>query len=151
MDNINAGIKFTGDILIKDIAVDNAAQTVSMTAGVIGSTLATGDYYFTKGTSIFAPFLGAGLGIYNVVNVGVTASGTDIPTTPNTAGITAEDKFGGLIRGGFELGHFRMGLEYYLVPSSNLYDLNSNVIGVSNNSFLQLSVGFYFGGGHWKK
>ena len=152
MDNINAGIKFTGDMLMKDIAVDQINNTASVTAGVIGSTLATGDYYFTSGKSIFAPYVGAGLGIYSVLNMKITASGSDIPTTPSTAGLTSQDLFGGLIRGGFELGHFRMGLEYYLVPNSSLYDVNTGLYsGTTNNSFLRLSLGFYFGGGHWKK
>jgi len=151
-DNINVGLKFTSGLLIKDINVDNVANTASLTTSIISSYLATSDYYFGKGTSIFSPFLGGGLGFYKVINIGLSASGTSTPTPPtNTSVFLGETKFGGLLRGGFELGHFRMGLEYYLIPSSNTVDINNVINGTTGNSFLNISLGFYFGGGHWKK
>lgn len=151
LDNLNAGIKFTGDILVKDIVIDNANSTASITAGGITSTLVTGDYYFNSGNSLFAPFLGGGLGLYNVLNIHSTESGTNVPIAPSTAGFASEQRFGGLLRGGFELGHFRMGIEYFLVPNSTLYDNSYTPIGIASNSYVKISVGFYLGGGHWKK
>jgi len=153
MDNLNAGVKFTGGMLVKDLTEDVANGTASATAGVISSTLVTSDYYFSKGTSIFAPYLGGGLGFYKVMNIGITASGSTTPTPPSDySAFTPESKFGGLIRGGFELGHFRMGLEYYLAPSSNVIDMTSmTASGTTANSYLSISLGFYLGGGHWKK
>lgn len=152
MDNVNVGLKFNGGLMFKDISVDEVANTASITTSVIGSTLATSDYYFNDGTSSFAPFLGGGLGLYKVLNIGLTASG-DTPPEPftNTANFISERKFGGLLRGGFEAGHFRMALEYYLIPSSTLYDVNSVNIGLSKNGFLNLTLGFYLGGGRWRK
>jgi len=50
-----------------------------------------------------------------------------------------------MVRGGVELGKFRAALEYNILPKSNL------LIGQSiNNSYVGLSLGFYFGGGRWK-
>lgn len=152
MDNVNVGIKLGADALFKDIYVDQLNSTASITACAISSTLATGDYYFNKGTSIFAPYLGGGLGFYEIGNIKVSASGTSVPTTPtNTSTFLTENKFGGLLRGGFELGHFRMGLEYYLIPDSKLVDMNNVALGTTPNSYLKISLGFYFGGGHWRK
>jgi hypothetical protein len=60
---------------------------------------------------------------------------------------------GGALRAGFEAGKFRMALEYYLIPATTKYDV-VNIMkpeGSSANSYLSLNVGFYFGGGKWKK
>ena len=152
MDNLNVGLKLNGAILLKDLNQNLSTNTTSVTACVMSSSLATSDYYFNNGNSIFAPFLGAGLGFYDIANINVSATGTTEPTPPtNTSVFKTENKFGGLVRGGFELGHFRMALEYYLVPQSTLVDINNSPIGLSNNSYLNLTLGFYFGGGHWKK
>jgi len=153
MDNVNVGLKFNGALLIKDLAADQAANRVSLTTSIISSTLATSDYYFSKGDNMFAPYLGGGLGFYQITNIGLSQTGTTAPTPPSDfSAFTPVSKFGGLIRGGFELGHFRMGLEYYLVPSSNVMDLTTKTVsGTTPNSYLNISLGFYFGGGHWKK
>jgi len=146
MDNVNAGVKFSGALLIKDMVIDEVANTASLTTSVISSTLVTSDYYFNDGTKSFAPFLGGGLGLYKVVNIGLSVSGTTQPEPPtNTSIFLAENKFGGLLRGGFEAGHFRMALEYYLVPSSTLVDINNVSMGTTGNSFVNLSIGFYLG------
>lgn len=152
MDNVNVGVKFNSGVMFKDIYVDEVANTASITTSIIGSTLLTSDYYFNDGTKSFAPFLGGGLGLYKVINIGLTAT-SDTPPDPvtNTANFISESKFGGLLRGGFEAGHFRMALEYYLIPRSTLYDANSVNIGQSENGFLNLTLGFYLGGGKWRK
>ena len=151
-DNMNIGIKFNGGILLKDMYVDETANTASIKSSVIGSTLLTSDYYFNDGTSSFAPFLGGGLGVFKIINLGLSAIGNTPPSPTNTANILPETKYGGLLRGGFEAGHFRMALEYYLIPRSALYDLNSNSYnGTAGNNFVNLTIGFYLGGGHWRK
>lgn len=152
MDNVNVGVKFNGMAAIKDLDINESASTVSMTTSIISSTLVTSDYYFNNGENMFAPYLGGGLGFNKIINIGLSASGTDIPATPSNASTFApENKFGGLIRGGFELGHFRMGLEYYIIPSSSVVDINNVIFKTTNNSYLNLTLGFYFGGGKWRK
>jgi hypothetical protein len=56
-----------------------------------------------------------------------------------------------VLRGGFEAGHFRMALDYYLIPKSEVYDLSNNLLGFTKNSYLNLSIGFYLWGGKWSK
>jgi outer membrane protein X len=143
MDNLNAGVKFGFAALGKDISLSGGTGTVS----AMTYSLITSDYYFNKPESSFAPFLGAGLGSFSIGNVQVITSSNE-----NTASnLLVEHKIGGLLRGGFEAGHFRMALEYYLIPRSSLVDINNNIIGTTGNGFLNLSIGFYLGGGHWRK
>ncbi|MCK5814956.1 MAG: hypothetical protein KAH07_03330 [Flavobacteriaceae bacterium] len=85
--------------------------------------IATYDYYFHyKKTAIF-PFLGGGLGLYEGFNSG--------------------NNFGGMIRAGLELSKFRLTLEYNIIPGNN-------ALGYKN-SYFGTSVGFYIGGGKWKR
>ena len=44
-----------------------------------------------------------------------------------------------------------MGLEYNLVPKSNLQDLNGASVAKVSNSYLGIHLGFYVGGGKWGK
>lgn len=143
MDNLNAGVKFGFAALAKDLSLSAGTATAS----AMTHLLATSDYYFNKPASSFAPFLGGGLGSYSIGNIQVLSSSSQ--STPS--GLLIEQKFGGLLRGGFEAGHFRMALEYYLIPNSTLVDMNNNKVGTTRNSYLNLAIGFYLGGGRWKK
>ncbi|MDD3078122.1 MAG: hypothetical protein PHH37_03335 [Paludibacter sp.] len=146
-DNINAGILLSSAALLKDISASSTTGT--LVVGANSAFLVHGDYYFGKGLSLFSPFLGAGLGKYSVSNIQITSD--DTSADANSISVPSESKFGGLIRGGFELGHFRMALSYNMIPASSVYDLSSNYVGTTGNNFVNLSLGFYFGGGHWKK
>jgi len=146
MDNLNLGVKFGLAALAKDIITSGSSYTG--TAGAMTYSLITGDYYFSKPASSFAPFVGGGLGSYSIGNMKLTSS--DQSTTA-PSGLLIEHRIGGLLRGGFEAGHFRMALEYYLVPRSSVVDLNNAIVGTTGNSFLNLSIGFYLGGGKWRK
>lgn len=96
------------------------------------SILGTYDYYFSNGKSSTVPFLGGGLGYYVLVD----ASNT----------INLGEKFGAIIRGGVELGKFRLALEYNILPKTDL-EFGESV----KNSYFGASLGFYVGGGKWKK
>lgn len=89
------------------------------------SYLATGDYYFSNNK--FRPFIGAGAGVYTYANVSSEddiSSTDDIPKTSN---------FGAMVRGGFEYGHLRLGVEYNFVKDKSGY--------------LGLKLGVVIGGG----
>jgi outer membrane protein W len=105
LDNLNVGIRSVSAILVKDLDVNASTGT----AGVISSVYGISDYYFHNAGSSFAPFLGAGLGSSKIVNLKVDPN--DVSSVPST--ITYNSKFGGVLRGGFEAGHFRMALDYY--------------------------------------
>ena len=151
-DNINVGLKFAGDAMAKNIYVDESTLTASVTAGAVSSTLVTGDYYFSKGESIFAPFVGGGFGFYKIANVKATVTGDQVPEPPTDfTNYTPDTKFGALIRGGFELGHVRLGVEYNIIPKSNVYEVLDGSVGITSNNFVKFSLGFYLGGGKWMK
>jgi outer membrane protein X len=143
LDNLNVGLRSVSGILVKDMDVN--ASTATM--GVVSSFYGISDYYFHNAGSSFAPFLGGGLGSSKIVNLKIDPDA--VTTVPST--ITFNSKFGGVLRGGFEAGHFRMALDYYLIPKSEVYDLSNNLLGFTKNSYLNLSIGFYLWGGKWSK
>lgn len=152
MDNVNVGVKFGLASLVKDMDINNPSGNIDATVGAATSTLLISDYYFSDGNSSFAPFLGGGLGFYNALNIKMVGTGSTAPTTPSDlSSFLPEKKFGGLLRGGFEAGHFRMSLEYYLIPKSTVVDINNVSMGKAGNSFLNATIGFYLGGGRWRK
>ncbi len=107
------------------------------------SVLATGEYYFTKNYNA-RPFVGGGAGIYAMA----TAYNNDENTETRAM-------FGGMIRAGIEVKHFRFGVEYNFVPTTssiqsvyNETTFNYDVVNVeSKNSYFSIKVGFCFGGG----
>jgi outer membrane protein X len=118
--------------------VDGYATDASVKASA--SYLATGDYYFTDNYS-FRPFAGAGAGIFRLASVETNSTGD---------GVSASTKFGGMIRAGIEVSHFRLGLEYNLVPKTTFsgYDSNGDPATLtSKNGYIGVKLGVCFGGG----
>ena len=150
MDNVNVGLKLSMALLAKDFKSQDENNN-SATASAIGSTLLTGDYYFSKGESLFTPFVGCGIGRYRIMNIQVAEINGQSQSTSTSITYLSERKPGGVIRAGFEYGHFRMAADYNIVASSTLVDIQNNPIGTTGNNYLNLSIGFYIGGGHWRK
>jgi len=136
-DNMNIGLRFESAALAKNIT-DGA---LSLEAELTSSTLIAGtfDYYFTSGSSSFAPFLGAGVGYSSLGSLSASFDGNASPE------VDVDGKFGGLIRGGFEIGKVRLAATYNLIGAS---EVETSEI---KNSYIGISFGFYFGGGKWKK
>ncbi|WP_019668335.1 hypothetical protein [Eudoraea adriatica] len=123
-DNSNVGLRIGGAV--------RGGNAESLNIKGIGSFLGTYDYYFSNNTSS-SPFVGGGLGVYWLGSI------DDLDFDLGT-------QFGGMIRGGIELSKFRITLEYNIIPKSDL------PIGQSiKNSYFGASLGFYLGGGKWKK
>ena len=101
------------------------------------SILGTYDYYFNSQNSSTSPFLGVGLGYYALGDIGGGGPG-GLP-------VNLGEQFGALVRGGVELGKFRIALEYNILPKSDL-EFGESI----KNSYLGASIGFYIGGGKWK-
>ena len=143
-DNMNVGLRIGIAAIVRDIN-DSGATTSAKVAGN-GSYVATYDYYFNGAGKSFVPYIGAGAGYYSIANV-------EFDDTDNSDNVMvdATGKMGGLVRGGFEWGKFRMGLEYNLVPESTLQDINGNNQGTVANSYVGIHLGFYVGGGKWGK
>jgi len=131
-DNSNVGLRIGLAAYVRNIESD-----INLDASVNSNVLATYDYYFNKGNSSTSPFLGAGLGIYSLASL---KSDSFIYDEIDTG-----TEFGGMIRGGVELGKLRLALEYNIVPKTD-FPLGKSV----KNSYLGASIGFYLGGGKWK-
>ena len=117
---------------------DNSFSEAEVKAA--GSYLLTGDYYFSENYS-FRPFVGAGAGIFRLAAARVS----DDSETVNG---DASTKFGGVVRAGFEARHFRLGLEYNIVPDATLEDLSGNGNSItSKNAYIGIKLGICIGGG----
>jgi outer membrane protein X len=143
-ENMNIGLRIGAAAMIRDIQ-DNG-NTTSAKVSANGSYVATYDYYFNKAGKSFVPYIGGGAGYYSIANVEFSDA-----VDSDQMAIDAAGKMGALLRGGFEWGKFRMGLEYNLVPESNLQDMNGNNLGTVSNTYLGIHLGFYVGGGKWGK
>lgn len=54
-----------------------------------------------------------------------------------------------MVRAGLELGKFRIGAEYNIVPPSDLQNVSGQVIGEAINQYYGITLGFFVGGGKW--
>ncbi len=64
---------------------------------------------------------------------------------------SVNNQVGFLLRGGFELGKTRLGLEYNFIPKADIEIPNGQIIGTVDNSYFGLSIGFTIGGGKSSK
>lgn len=139
--NIAVGLRMEAAVVARASGYNSNGETMDVDVKASGSYIATGDYYFSENYS-FRPFAGLGGGLYSLAAASVSTSGTE------SAG--ASSKFGGLIRAGIEVSHFRLGLEYNLIPKTTLdgFDSNGNPAKVeSKNSYIGIKIGVCFGGG----
>ncbi len=135
-DNMNVGIRFESAFLAKNVSSDGVSLEADLAAS--SSYLGTFDYYFHNGSSSFAPFVGAGAGYNALANISFKDFGPD-------AEAELDGKFGGLIRTGFEWGKFRLAASYNLIGKTEIDGAEIK------NSYFGISLGFYVGGGKWKK
>ena len=132
-DQFALGLRLEGAAMARGVIVNNTEFEGDVQ--VNGSYLLTGDYYLSnKG---FRPFLGAGAGIFTVAGAYVSA-GTQVEESD----ILTDSKFGGMLRAGFEAGHFRLGVEYNIVGKTD-FSLKNNYLGVK--------LGICIGGGRYNK
>lgn len=148
-DNLNVGFRFEIAGIMKDMH-DVYGDQYDATIQANISFMGTADYYFHKqeGNS-FAPFVGGGLGSHNVANVYFTAE--EIEDNATSYNMKVSSVFGAMIRSGFEWGKFRLTAQYNFIPKTDLQDIDGYVIGKAKNNYFGLSVGFYLGGGKWRK
>ena len=109
------------------------------------SFVPTFDYYLNDNK--YRPYFGVGVGYF------VLAASVDV-TQLDRANFSEElfvvdvkDKVGFLFRGGIESGKFRFGAEYNLLFKADLILPTDEKIGVVDNSYFGLSVGYIFGAG----
>lgn len=139
--NLSLGLRLEGAVVARFGGYDQDGNINDVSVEASGSYLLTGDYYFKDNYS-FRPFAGAGLGAFSIASVEATTT---------TGSVSGGTKFGGMARAGFEAGHFRLGIEYNIVPKTTFdgYDENGNpTTGLtSNNSYIGIKLGVCIGGG----
>lgn len=147
-DNMNVGIRFGVAGLAKDVTYYDLSEDYEGEVSANASVTGTFDYYFNRGGSNFAPYIGAGFGYYTLSSVELNSNDIDNPDT--IGNLEASFKWSPMVRAGIELGKFRMGAEYNFVPTSNLQNSNGEVIGEAINQYFGFTFGFYVGGGRWR-
>jgi len=139
--NLAIGLRMEGAIIAKFSGYDEDGNAMNTKVKAAGSYLATGDYYFTNNYAL-RPFAGVGAGIFSLAGIEVNSSSENI---------SGGSKFGGMVRGGIEAGHFRIGLEYNIVPKTTFegYDSNGNFVTglTSSNNYMGIKIGAFIGGG----
>jgi outer membrane protein X len=142
--NVSVGLRMEAAVVARFGGYDADGNVNDVSVKASGSYLVTGDYYFRDNYS-FRPFAGAGAGIFSIATAEVTSQ---------TGAVSGGTKFGGMLRAGVEAGHFRMGIEYNLVPKTTFdgYDENGNpTTGLtSSNGYLGIKIGVCIGGGRKK-
>ena len=142
--NIAVGLRMEAAVVARFGGYDADGNVNDVSVKASGSYLVTGDYYLRDNYS-FRPFAGAGAGIFTIASAEITST---------TGAVSGGTKFGGMLRAGVEAGHFRMGIEYNLVPKTTFdgYDENGNpTTGLtSNNSYMGIKIGVCIGGGRRK-
>lgn len=135
-DNLSIGLRMESALITRGFSVPISSAGASVSVAGISSYTLTGQYYF--GASDFRPFLGAGLGMYSLAAVSISAGGVS-----GTAA-AAESKFGFYPRAGFDLGHFNVTLDYNLIPATTVAGVGDVTV---KNSYFGIRVGAFFGGG----
>ncbi len=130
VDQFVLGFRLESAAMARAALLSNDAYAIGDVSANI-SYLVTGDYYFTNNS--FRPLIGAGLGLYSLaaITASSNAGEIDMPTSK---------KFGFMLRTGFEVGHFRGGIEYNFIGKE----------GLLKNNYLGVKLGVVFGGGRYK-
>ena len=138
-DNLDLGLKGEVAVVANSISINDKNGDASVKG--LGSYLVTGTYYLSK--TNFRPYLGLGVGLYTIA--GTTVTITDGQVDDKDYAVEASSKLGAMVRAGFKAGHFNLGVEYNIVPTSKS-DLLGQAIH-SKNSYLGVKLGFDIGGG----
>ena len=136
--SVSLGLRLETAIMARG-RTDASGTNTEFDVKAAGSYLVTGDYYFTS--SKVRPFAGAGLGLYSLAAASTEDDG---------ASVSSGSKFGQMIRAGVELSHFRVGLEYNIVPKTTMEYINSNGVKTTSSmktGYVGIKVGFTIGGG----
>lgn len=136
-DQFWIGLRVEEAVMVRDFTEYDAYGNSSTTkVSGSGSYVVTGDFYFT--TTDFRPFIGAGAGLFYLASESVD---DDYGTSSS---IASAFKFGGMVRAGFEVHRFRLGVEYNLIGNTveQSYDSNGNPISIPfKNSYLGIKAG----------
>lgn len=148
-NNIAVGIRIGAAALAKDVTYYSIDDDYEGEVGANASVTGTVNYYFNNGRSRVAPYIGAGFGYYGLSNLELSEDG-DLDDD-DIGELSASFAWAPMLRAGVELGKFRLGAEYNLVPKSDLQNVSGAVIGEAINQYFGFTLGFFVGGGKWGK
>ncbi|MBS1661057.1 MAG: hypothetical protein JST68_08405 [Bacteroidetes bacterium] len=124
--------------------VSSDGMSASANVAASASYLVTSDYYYTN--SLFRPFTGAGTGLFSMASASVEGD-----TQKGSISTSSSTKFGGMVRSGFEIKHFRFVVEHDFIGKSTqtVTDENGNNVGTvsAKNGYTTIKIGFFIGGG----
>jgi outer membrane protein X len=138
-DHIDLGVRLEGALVARGVTVNGATSTGEV--NYLGSYLLTGNYIFGKAKA--RPFIGLGGGLYRITSSGVIEI-TDGQSWEEVT-LTADNKWGALLRAGIKAGHFLVSVEYNAVPAS-VANLGNTSLR-SRNDYLGIKLGVDIGGG----
>lgn len=147
-ENLALGIRLGVAGLAKDVTYYDISEDYDGEVSANASVTGTINYYFNKGNSRVAPYIGAGFGYYALSSIDLEDTNIDEDEVGN---LEADFAWAPMVRAGIELGKFRLGAEYNFVPTSNLQNVSGTVIGEAINEYFGFTLGFYVGGGKWGK
>jgi hypothetical protein len=140
MPSLSLGLRMEGAVVARFSGYDSEGNPNDASVKAAGSYVVTGDYYMMSNYK-FRPFVGTGAGIFSIAGVEINQT---------TGGASAQSKFGGIVRTGFETGHFRLGIEYNIVPQTEFQGFDNNgdpATLKSKNGYIGVKLGVVIGGG----
>lgn len=146
-ENLAVGLRLGVVGLAKDVTYYNIPDDYNGEVAANASITGTINYYFNKGNSSVAPYIGAGFGYYALSNIEIEDTTIDEDQIGN---LEATFAWAPMVRAGVELGKFRIGAEYNFVPTSDLQNVNGQVVGEATNQYFGFTLGFFVGGGRWR-
>ncbi|HSF55661.1 MAG TPA: hypothetical protein VLA71_18050 [Algoriphagus sp.] len=146
LDNLALGMRMGVTGMAKDVTYYSVPDDYNGEISANLSVSGTANYYFNFGESKVAPYIGAGFGYYALSNIDI--EDTDIDED-EIGDLEADFAWAPMVRVGVELDKFRIGAEYNFVPSSNLQNVQGDVIGKATNEYFAFTLGFFVGGGRW--
>lgn len=140
-DNIAVGLHFEGAVMLGgNIGSDGSTK---MDVGAVAATLLKGEYLVGTGTA--RPFVGLGLGLFDIASQSVTAG-------PMTAGVdqAAGRYFGIAPQIGVDLGRLRLAATYNAMIGADI-EVHQTVGGAMqtasySQNYLMFELGFRVGG-----
>lgn len=147
-DNLAFGMRLGVAALAKDVTYYSIQEDYNGEVSANASLAGTLNYYFNNGNSRVAPYVGGGFGYYALSSVQI--DDTDFGNG-EVGNLEASFAWAPMVRAGVELGKFRIGAEYNFVPTSDLQNTNGQVIGEAVNEYFGFTLGFFVGGGRWRK
>lgn len=131
-DNIALGAKLEFVAIASRVLAEIDGDMVDISVAGVRSLIATGDYYFT--TEVFRPFIGIGGGIFILGDINYE---NDVLSSEHIG-----NHFGFVPRAGIVAGHFRLAVEYNIIPGLE---------NLKKRDYVGVKLGFEIGGGKINK